>query len=66
MRSQGLAVNQHGLVIADLLEDPDREAKTDSLYGRVKYWPDRSYWVFKRNDVPLPPAEQTGFPVSNW
>ena len=36
------------------------------LYGKVKYWADRCYWVYKRVDVTLPAAAQTAFPTSDW
>lgn len=36
------------------------------LYGKVKYWEDRCYWVYKRNDVRLPATAQASFPPSDW
>ncbi len=50
---------------AALQQDP-RFLDGYTLYGKVKYWPDRCYWVYKRNDVQLPGAAQAAFPPSNW
>lgn len=46
-----------------LQQDP-RFTQGYSLYGKVKYWPDRYYWVYKRGDVTLPAPAQAAFPAS--
>ncbi|HMA33594.1 MAG TPA: hypothetical protein VKY74_03860 [Chloroflexia bacterium] len=50
---------------ATLQQDP-RFLQHYSLYGKVKYWEDRCYWLYKRTDVVLPPAAQAAFPPSDW
>jgi hypothetical protein len=37
-----------------------------TLYNKVKYWEDRGYWVYRRNDVRLPPAAAEAFPRTEW
>ena len=48
---------------ATLLTDP-RFTEGYALYGKIKYWPDRYYWVYKRLDVNLPTQAQAAFPAS--
>jgi arabinofuranosyltransferase len=50
---------------ATLQQDP-RFLQGYELYGKVKYWADRCYWVYKRVDVTLPAAAQSAFPTSDW
>ena len=50
---------------ATLQTDP-RFLQGYSLYGKVKYWPDRCYWVYKRTDLTLPADSLRAFPPSDW
>jgi len=50
----------------DTLKQDSRFLGRYALYGKVKYWADRCYWVYKRSDVALAPAAQAAFPPSDW
>jgi arabinofuranosyltransferase len=50
---------------ATLQQDP-RFLTRYALYGKVKYWPDRCYWLYKRSDVNLPDGARAAFPPSDW
>jgi hypothetical protein len=50
---------------ATLQQDP-RFLTQYALYGKVKYWPDRCYWIYKRNNVDLSDAARAAFPPSDW
>ena len=48
-----------------LLKDP-RFTGGYTLYNKVKFWEDRGYWVYVRNDIRLPAAAQAAFPHTDW
>ncbi|MGI8587553.1 MAG: hypothetical protein ACR2M0_07695 [Chloroflexia bacterium] len=50
---------------ASLMRDP-RFLNNYTLYDKVKYWEDRCYWVYTRNDLRLPEAAKAAFPPSDW
>ncbi len=44
------------------LQSDPRFTQGYTLYGKVKYWPDRYYWVYTRNDVQLTAQAKGAFP----
>ncbi len=58
-------VPQFNAVFEPLMTDP-RFTGRYSLYNKVKYWEDRGYWVYKRNDVQLSPKAASNFPRTEW
>lgn len=53
------------LVFEPLKKDP-RFTQGYKLYNKVKFWEDRGYWVYVRNDVHLPSAAAEAFPRTEW
>ncbi|HUS17749.1 MAG TPA: hypothetical protein VM536_22365, partial [Chloroflexia bacterium] len=49
---------------ADLQQDP-RFLQQYAVYGKIRFWADRYYWVYKRVDVALPPQAQAAFPAND-
>jgi arabinofuranosyltransferase len=53
------------IVFEPLKLDP-RFTRGYHLYSKVKYWEDRGYWVYVRNDVTLAPGAAGAFPRTEW
>jgi hypothetical protein len=52
-------------VFEPLKTDP-RFTDNYSLYNKVKYWDDKGYWVYTRNDLQLPEDAAAAFPNTEW
>jgi hypothetical protein len=56
---------EFNLVFEPLKKDA-RFTQGYKLYNKVKFWEDRGYWVYVRNDVRLPAVAAQAFPRTEW